>query len=198
MTTSKPVTWTIDFLDWEPWVETLDEAGVTPELREAADRVLQKRVGSPYYEVLANDLESVRTRTALFSDIFESDNGAPRADRELAATATSRVNGCVYCASVHARLFANLTKQRELTAKFLDEGVDSHLPDRERAVVDFSVALTRDPEGVEAKSYDALRAAGFDDLSLHDIIQSAAIFANANRLMLTLGEPRRKPEAAVS
>jgi uncharacterized peroxidase-related enzyme len=198
MTAAERVTWTTDFLDWQPWVETLDEAGVTPQLREAADRVLQKRVGSPYYEVLANDLESVRTRTVLFSDIFESDNGAPRADRELAGTTTSRVNGCVYCASVHARLFANLTKQRDLTQRFLDEGVEAELPGRERGVVDFSDKLTRAPESVEAADFDALRAAGFDDLALHDIVQSAAIFANANRLMLTLGEPRRKVDAAVS
>jgi uncharacterized peroxidase-related enzyme len=196
MTARERVTWTTDFLDWQPWVETLDESGVTPELREAADRVLQKRAGSPYYEVLANDLESVRTRTALFSDIFESENGAPRADRELAATATSRVNGCVYCASVRARLFANLTKQRELTTRFLDEGVNADLPDRERAIVDFGVGLTSDPEAIEPGNFEALRAVGFDDLALHDIVQSAAIFANANRLMLTLGEPRRKQEAA--
>jgi uncharacterized peroxidase-related enzyme len=198
VTASERVPWTTDFLDWHPWVETLDEAGVTPELREAADRILQKRVGSPYYEVLANDLESVRTRTALFSDIFESDGGAPRADRELAATATSRVNGCVYCASVHARLFVNLTKQRALTLRFLDEGIETELPERERAIVDFSDKLTRDPESVVPGDFDALRTAGFDDLALQDVVQGAAIFANANRLMLTLGEPRRKATVTAS
>ena len=187
------VTWTTDFLDWHPWIETLDEAEPSAEARSAANEVLGKRAGSTYYEVLANDLESVRTRTTLFSDIFESDGGAPRADRELAATATSRVNGCVYCASVHARLFANLSKQRELTQRFLDEGVGTELPDRERAVTDFSVKLTLDPESIVSGDYDALRAEGFDDLALLDIAQSAAIFANANRLMQTLGEPRRKP-----
>ncbi len=186
------VTWTTDFLDWIPWIETLDEAGPTAAQRSAANDVLGKRAGSTYYEVLANDLESVRTRTTLFSDIFESEGGAPRADRELAATATSRVNGCVYCASVHARLFANLSKQRELTQRLLDEGVSTDLPNRERAVTELSVKLTIDPESVNATDFDALRAEGFDNLALLDIAQSAAIFANANRLMLTLGEPRRK------
>jgi len=196
MTGGSSVTWTTDFLDWVPWIETLDEAGVTPGARAEADEVLGKRAGSAYYEVLANDLETVRTRTVLFSDIFESQGGAPRADRELAATATSRVNGCVYCASVHARLFANLSKQRQLTQRFLDEGVGTDMPDRERAVVDFSVKLTVDPDSVASDDFDALRAQGFDDLGLLDIVQSAAIFANANRLMLTLGEPRRKDDSA--
>jgi len=190
--TTQHVTWTLDFLDWSPWVSTVDETGISPQRREEIDAVLAHRSGSPYYEALANDLESVRTRTVLFSDIFESKAGTPRADRELAATATSRVNGCVHCASVHARLFANLARKRELVQRLLDDGVDTNLPDRERAIVDVSVKLTGNPESLSADDLDTLRSQGFDDLGILDVIQSAAIFANANRLMLSLGEPERK------
>ncbi len=192
MTDQTPITWTIDFLDWKPWVETVEEAGVSPEQRARIDAVLGKRAGSTYYETLANDLDSVRTRTVLFGDIFESDGGTPRADRELAATATSRINGCVYCASVHARLYGNLSKQRELVQQVLDDGIETELPARERAIVDVSARLTVNPEGVTGAEIGLLREQGFDDLGILDIIQSAAIFANANRLMLTLGEPARK------
>ncbi len=192
MTHTEPITWTLDFLDWVPWVETVDETGITPEQRADIDEKLGKRKGSTYYETLANDIESVRARTALFSDIFESEGGIPRADRELAATATSRINGCVYCASVHARLFGNLAKKRDLAQRFLDEGIDTELPGRERAVVDFSRKVTLEPEDVSAKDFEALREQGIDDHGILDLIQSAAIFANANRLMLTLGEPARQ------
>jgi alkylhydroperoxidase family enzyme len=34
-----------------------------------------------------------------------------------------------------------------------------------------------------------LRAVGMEDLEIHDLIHAAAMFANANRLMQTLGEP---------
>jgi AhpD family alkylhydroperoxidase len=34
----------------------------------------------------------------------------PRAERELAATVASKINGCIYCASVHARKAAQLAK----------------------------------------------------------------------------------------
>jgi uncharacterized peroxidase-related enzyme len=192
MTHTEAITWTLDFLDWVPWVETVDETGITPEQRADIDEKLGKRKGSTYYETLANDIESVRTRTTLFSDIFESAGGIPRADRELAATATSRINGCVYCASVHARLFGNLAKKRDLAQQFLDEGIDTDVPDRERAVVDFSRKLTLEPEQLSEDDFAALREQGIDDLGILDLIQSAAIFANANRLMLTLGEPARQ------
>lgn len=192
MTQTVPIIWTLEFLDWVPWVETVDKTGITPEQRADIDEKLGNRKGSTYYETLANDIESVRTRTVLFTDIFASEGGIPRADRELAATATSRINGCVYCASVHARLFGNLAKKRDLAQRFLDEGIETDLPDRERAVVDFSRKLTVDPEHLTQQDFTALREQGIDDLGILDLIQSAAIFANANRLMLTLGEPARQ------
>ncbi|MBA2469199.1 MAG: peroxidase-related enzyme [Chloroflexia bacterium] len=195
MSAETHITWTQEFLDWSPWIETVDEAGVAPEQRERIDAVLGKRTGATYYEVLANDLESVRTRTVLFSDIFEGKEGTPRADRELAATAASRVNGCVYCASVHSRVYSNLSKKRDLMQGLLDDGVTAPLADRERAVVELSVRLTRDPEAVTGQDFLALREEGFDDLAILDVVQSAAIFGNANRLMLSLGEPaRRQPQ----
>ncbi|HYJ12852.1 MAG TPA: peroxidase-related enzyme [Thermomicrobiales bacterium] len=192
MSELEAISWTTDFLDWVPWIETVDEVGVSADQRARIDATLGSRAGSTYYETLASDLESVRTRTLLFSDIFESEGGVPRADRELAATATSRINGCVYCASVHARLYGNLSKERTLVRGLLDEGVTTSLPPHQRAIVDLSSKLTTDPESLTAADLDRVRAIGISDLGILDLIQSAAIFANANRLMLTLGEPARK------
>jgi alkylhydroperoxidase domain protein len=189
MADTTSIAWTTDFLDWSPWIETVGETGISAEQRQHIDATLGKRAGSVYYETLASDLDAVRTRTALFSDIFEGSGGIERAERELAATATSRINGCVYCASVHARLYRNLSKQRDIVERLLDEGVETDLPDRERAIVDLSARLTIDPERVSADDLGDLRALGLDDLSILDLVQSAAIFANANRLMLSLGEP---------
>jgi len=192
MTNGDAITWTTDFVDWVPWVEMVNETGISPEQRAKIDATLGSRSGSTYYETLANDLESVRTRTTLFSDIFESEGGVPRADRELAATAVSRINGCVYCASVHARLYGNLSKERSLVQRLLDEGVDTELPEHQRAIVDFSRKLTLDPESISDDDLIPLRSLGISELGILDLIQSAAIFANANRLMLTLGTSARK------
>ena len=43
--------------------------------------------------------------------------------------------------------------------------------------------------GSTASHLDALRAAGFDEQAVADVIHSAAFFNWANRLMLSLGEP---------
>ncbi len=49
-------------------------------------------------------------RTLTDRGIFYTAGGLPRAERELAATVASKINGCIYCASVHARKAAQLAK----------------------------------------------------------------------------------------
>lgn len=49
-------------------------------------------------------------RTLTDKGIFYTAGGLPRAERELAATVASKINGCIYCASVHARKAAQLAK----------------------------------------------------------------------------------------
>eukprot|EP00041_Stephanoeca_diplocostata_P011282 m.183638 g.183638 ORF g.183638 m.183638 type:complete len:87 (-) comp18482_c0_seq3:717-977(-) len=58
---------------------------------------------------------------------------------------------------------------------------------RERAMVDFSVALTRDPAAIDTDAVEMLRCAGLDDREIHDLVNSVAYFAYANRIVAGLG-----------
>lgn len=119
-----------------------------------------------------------------------SDGSADRsADRELASVAVSRINGCVYCASVHGRLFAQLTKQPEIIQRIFDQGVDTELEPRARAIVDYAVKLTVAPELTTRSDLSRLRSAGLSELEILDLTHVVAMFAWANRLLQTLGEP---------
>jgi uncharacterized peroxidase-related enzyme len=51
------------------------------------------------------------------------------------------------------------------------------------------VALTATPIAFGEGHIGDLRAAGFDDLDIVDVINGSAFFNWANRLMLSLGEP---------
>ena len=88
--------------------------GAEPELteRHIAGLVDAARAKSPYFRLLARDPEVLEARTRTDKDIFYNpEAGLPRAERELAAAATSRYNGCIYCASVHARFAATYSKR---------------------------------------------------------------------------------------
>ena len=115
--------------------------------------------------------------------------GLPRAERELAATATSRSNGCIFCASVHSRFASHYSQAPQDVQRLLDAGTDGEQGPRWRAIVDASVALTATPNQLDARHIGALREAGLDELEISDVVHGAAFFNWANRLMLSLGEP---------
>ncbi len=57
----------------------------------------------------------------------------------------------------------------------------------DRAMLDYAVKLTREPEAMKAADVDMLRSAAFDDTAILDIAQVAAYFAFVNRLADGLG-----------
>ncbi|MFN8439479.1 MAG: peroxidase-related enzyme [Caldilineaceae bacterium] len=182
-------------LDWDPWLETIDPDQATAEQIAVLEESHATAKKSPYYLLLAHDVDVLRQRSRLFNAVMYGQKGLPRAERELASVAVSRVNGCVYCASVHSRLFAQLTKQPEIIQRIFDEGVETELPLRYRAIVDYAVKLTISPHLVTASDLDSLRSVGLNDLEILDLGHVIAMFAWANRLLQTLGEPIQKVEA---
>ncbi|HKU99093.1 MAG TPA: alkylhydroperoxidase domain protein [Vineibacter sp.] len=183
-----PTAFTRDQLDWLPWLEPLAVEALTE--RHLAGLVDAARAKSPYFRLLARDPDVLGARTRTDKDIFyNADAGLPRAERELAATAASRFNGCIYCASVHARFAATYSKREADVQRLLDGGTGVDLDERWNAIVAASVALTATPIAFGPQHVERLRRAGLDDLAIADVIHAAAFFNWANRLMLSLGEP---------
>jgi uncharacterized peroxidase-related enzyme len=177
-------------LQWTPWLERAVDTDISDVQRSRIERAIGDAPNSDYIGVLANDFEAWQSRARVHRHVYSSEEPEPTAWRELGATTASRINGCVFCASVHARMYAHAAKNRDLARRFLEEGVATELPPVERAVVDLAARVTTDPESLAAGDLQSLRELGFDDLGILDVINYAAFFANANRLMLTLGEPR--------
>lgn len=180
---------TLDLLAWKPWLETAYETDLTPEQRAAVEAFVGTSPNSIYQATLANDLASLQARAKVHHHLFTSEEPEPTAWRELGATTASRINGCVFCASVHARIYAHKSGRREAVEALLQDSIDADLPPTERAVVDLATRVTLAPESLSQADFAALRDLGFDDLGILDVINYTAFFANANRLMLTLGEP---------
>ena len=184
----EPVAFTQHELGWLPWLEPLAEAELTE--RHWAGLVDRSRAKSDYFRLLARDPEVLEARTKTDKDIFYNiADGLSRAERELAAAATSRFNGCIYCASVHARFATVHSKRGEDVQRLLDEGVGADLGARWNAVVKAAVALASTPVSFGQQHVEELRRVGLDEAEIVDVINSAAFFNWANRLMLSLGEP---------
>ena len=109
-------------LDWQPWITPLDLDHANEAQRDALKITPSGRAIGAYALVLAHDPESVRERSPLYNGIMFGQKGLPRADRELGAVVASRINGCAYCASVHAKRFNELAKEPAVMQTLWREG----------------------------------------------------------------------------
>ncbi len=183
---------TMDRLQWRSWLpavrlEDCDEAMMAALVESGPDAR-----NSAYYLTLVHDAPALNARSRLFNAVMYGRRGLPRAERELAATAESRMNGCVFCASVHSRLYVLLSKDSETMQRLMDHGTDAPMSARNRAIVDYAIRLGASPPRATAADIQALRAVGLSDGDIADATRAIAMFAWANRLMLTLGEPERE------
>src|SRR6185312_1531117 len=144
----------------------------TASPRQRAALAASPQRDSPYFQTLAHDVASLAERSPLFHAVMYVPRGLPRADRELATVVVSIINGCVYCSSVHARRFSELTRKPELIQRLYDEGLGTELPPRQRAIVDFAARLTQFPQAMSAADLQPLRDVGMDDLQIHDLIHA--------------------------
>lgn len=180
---------TTDIPVWKPYVKPLDLAEASPEQLEALKITPSNTKVSDYVLVLAHDVETLKHRTPLFNGVMYNKGGLSRAEREIGAVGASIVNRCIYCAAVHAGRYNQLTKDEAVIDAIFTDGVDAEIEPRLKAILDFSVKLSKCPQDADEADMQALADAGLAKDEILDLILSTALFGWANRLMHTLGEP---------
>lgn len=196
-----PAEFTRDVLEWEPWVAAPSAEELTDEQRESF--AAKATTNSEYFRLLSLVPNVLQARSALDNAIFLGENGLPRGERELTAAVTSKVNDCVYCASVHARKAEFQTKRADDIDRLLAivlERDENWLPseaerlaegqdERWSALIAFSARLAQLVPRANAADVKRLEAAGLTAEQIADAALATAFFSWANRLMLSLGEP---------
>lgn len=180
---------TNEVLEWQAWLDVIDIEQASEDQIKVLEESHPKAKTSDYYLFLGHQPEILRQRSAAFNAIMYAPGGMSRAERELGSMVVSRINGCVYCASVHAQRFEQLAKRNDTVQQVFDDPYTAGTDAREKAISQFSIALTEKPNDISAASIQALKDVGLTEQEILDLIHSVAIFAWANRLMLNLGEP---------
>lgn len=181
---------TLDQLTWVPWIEPVPADALDADQRAVLDAHATLSADSPYYRTLLHDPAALDHRTHVYNALMYGRGGLPRAERELITLLVSRINGCVYCASVHGRKFAQLGRDTDAARRVLDEGTAALAGDPRRAALGrFTERQTATPPAATADDVAALRAAGIEGTALLDVVHCVALFGWANRLMQVLGAP---------
>ncbi|EPL6453357.1 CMD domain-containing protein [Providencia rettgeri] len=187
-----PTAFTQDSLGWEAWIAAREVGTLSDEEAQVMKKFGQ--LNSEYFLLLAHQSKILEIRTLIDRGVFYTAGGLPRWEREFAAAVVSKVNGCIYCASVHARKASQYAKERrgdvdKLLATPTGEVLADGFDDRLLAITDLVASLSATPIQAAGSQVATLRQLGLSELELLDLIQSTAFFSWANRLMLSLGEP---------
>jgi uncharacterized peroxidase-related enzyme len=112
--------------------------------------------------------------------------GPRRAD--LVSAAVSQMNQCQYCSVAH---LGNMIERGELgedaAVAAIADWRTLDLAPEERVMLEFAEKLNATPEAIREADVDRLRAAGFDDENIYDIVLLTAYRNFMNRVLAGLG-----------
>jgi uncharacterized peroxidase-related enzyme len=171
---------------------TLD--GVQQEVFEAARRRFS--FVPDVVRVLALRPLVARAQSDLRDQLLSDELSIGRRRAELISLAVSGINDCKYCGTAHAGTMVvrgDLT--REQAAQAYKDWRALDLADDDRAMLEFAEKLTFQPAQIGQADIDALRAAGFDDLGIYDIVLVTAYRNFINRVNDGLGVSTDKVRA---
>uniref|UniRef100_A0A8C8BQH9 Carboxymuconolactone decarboxylase-like domain-containing protein n=1 Tax=Otus sunia TaxID=257818 RepID=A0A8C8BQH9_9STRI len=139
------------------------------------------------FKAMSHRPAEFRAFFAYYNAIMNKDTGhLSKADKELIIVATSVVNRCPYCVVAHGALHRIYSKQPELADQVMVNWKLADLSDRERAMLEFALAVCR-AEDITEEHFRQLERHGFDREDAWDIGAISAFFAMSNRIAHVVG-----------
>jgi uncharacterized peroxidase-related enzyme len=120
--------------------------------------------------------------TEMYNDLMLGESGLSKLEREMIAVVVSSANRCYYCLTAHGAAVRQLSSDPKLGEQLVMNYRTADLDKKQKAMLDFSWTLTKDPELIEEKHREALRKAGWKDREIWDIAAVAAFFNMTNRM----------------
>jgi len=133
-------------------------------------------------QAYAFDIEKLNSFTAMYNDLMLGASSLSKLEREMIAVAVSSVNKCYYCLVAHGAAVRELSGDPQLGEALVMNYKVAKVSDKQRAMLDFSVKLTKESANVVEADRQALRDAGFTDRDIWDIASVAAFFNMTNRV----------------
>ena len=126
--------------------------------------------------------QQLRGFMALYDSIMTDESGLSKAEREMIAVAVSAQNHCFYCLVSHGAVLRIRSGDPILADTIAANYRAAELTPRQRAMLDLAVKITNASDTVGDEDIEGLRAHGFSDPDIMDIVQTAALFNYSNRV----------------
>jgi len=124
---------------------------------------------------------------ATFGSLMSPDLPLERQQHEMIATIVSLTNRCHYCTESHTEFLRRVTLDDDLGRALREDLATAPISERDRAMLEFAIKLTKDATRVSPEDHERLRSLGFDDRAILQITLIAAWFNYINRVADALG-----------
>ena len=131
---------------------------------------------------LAHRPDELRAFMAYHDAVMEREGGLSKADREMIVVATSGDNNCQYCVVAHGAILRIRAKNPMIADQVAINYRKADITDRETAMLDFALKVSRDSRSINEDDRERLRSHGFSDDDIWDIAAITAFFGMSNRL----------------
>jgi uncharacterized peroxidase-related enzyme len=157
----------------------------TPTASQPLLRAVEKQLGvvPNLFRLVATSASSLEGYLGLSAALRKGALPAPT--RERIALAVAELNGCTYCLSAHAYLGRTMAKldDAEIAANRSGRSNDAHAD----AAVRFAAQVVRRRGQVSATDLQAVKAAGYDDAQIVEMVLHVALNTFTNYLNQVAG-----------
>ena len=164
-------------------VPTFEE--LPPDIQQRFVEVQEKAGFVPnIFLTLARRAEEFRAFFAYHDTLMDKQTpGLSMAEREMIVVATSARNQCQYCVIAHGAILRIRTKNPYIADQLAANYRKADISERQRAMLDFALKVSRQAERVDESDYERLNNYGFDDEDIWDIGAISAFFGLSNRIV---------------
>ncbi len=133
---------------------------------------------------MARRPEEFRAFFAYHDSLMEKETpGLSMAEREMIVVATSARNQCQYCVIAHGAILRIRARNPYIADQLASNYRKADISERQHAMLDFALKVSRQAESVDESDYERLNALGFDDEDIWDIGSISAFFGLSNRIV---------------
>lgn len=170
------------------WIDEVPEDDATGDLAEVYERIGTSRGKvSNIMRVQSLEPRAMSAHLDLYLSVVFGRGGLSRPERELLAVVVSAENDCEYCVLHHSAALEAHWDDPGRVARIREAPLEAELSGRERALVRYALALTRNPAEVSEAHVRDLRDAGLGDREVLQANLVVSYFNFVNRVAEGLG-----------
>lgn len=170
------------------WIK-LGEAPSTTEVKGVFQRALDRLgfVRNAHYTIAHKQKFLVAQEGLLRSLMGDEDSSLTTKERELIALVVSVENTCDACIFSHSSLLRAVVGDAVWVGEVTANYRRAALSERERAITDYAIKVTRAAAEIEPSDMDVLRKVGLSETDIIHLVGIAAYFNFSNRVNSGLG-----------